>query len=131
MTALSAQDVEDIHELLARYCWAFDAGDGEAYAATFAEDGQMGGRGTHYAGREQLAGFATNSYPSTLASQHWNTNVVLEPSGESVSSTCYMMGPLRGADGTLGVGILGKYDDTLVHTAEGWRFARRTFTRWE
>ncbi len=47
-----------IDDLLARYGWAFDQGDGDAYAALFAEDGVLTGFGEPFRGRAALAALA-------------------------------------------------------------------------
>ncbi len=44
-----------IDQILAQYCWAFDQGDGDAYAALFAEDGELTGFGDPIRGRAALA----------------------------------------------------------------------------
>jgi len=40
MSHLSEADRLAIHELYARYCWALDTGDTDAYVALFTEDAE-------------------------------------------------------------------------------------------
>jgi hypothetical protein len=40
---IDIQDWAQINELLARYCWAVDEADGQAYAALWTEDGELSG----------------------------------------------------------------------------------------
>lgn len=73
-------DVADrlaIDDVLARYGWAFDQGDGEAYAALFAENGVLTGFGEPFRGREALAALATGTLAQSKGKwRHHLTNVV-------------------------------------------------------
>lgn len=129
MSNLTAHDVADIHGLLAKYCWAFDTGDGDAYADNFTPDGTMEGQGHKFQGPDELAAFAAKSFPSTLATQHWNGNILLDATDDGVVGRCYMFGVVQ-KDGQLSVGVIGYYDDLIVRTDAGWRFQRRRFSRW-
>jgi len=56
---IETDDWHEINDILARYCWAVDEGDGEAYAALWTTDGVLTGLGPARSGSEALAGVAT------------------------------------------------------------------------
>ncbi|MGE0304234.1 MAG: nuclear transport factor 2 family protein [Acidimicrobiia bacterium] len=121
-TRLSADDRLEIIDLLARYSWAFDTRDGEAYARTFTDDGVMQGPVTTVAGAEQLTTWARDFPPSVT--RHTTSNIVIEGSGEraAAKSTLVVVGA---ADGALTPILLGEYHDELHKTSSGWRIAHR------
>jgi uncharacterized protein (TIGR02246 family) len=73
-------DVADrlaIDDVLARYGWAFDQGDGAAYAALFAEDGVLTGFGEPFRGRAALAALAEGTLAQSRGKwRHHLTNVL-------------------------------------------------------
>jgi len=119
--SLTTQDYIDIQQLYARYNVAIDAGDAEAYANTFTADGVF----NTFSGREAILGFA-RSYTGTNR-RHWNTNLVITPTPEGANGTVYLF-LLDVSVRPPAVGVALKYQDTLVKTAQGWRFKKRVTT---
>lgn len=61
--SLSLADRLEIQELIARYCWALDTRDGDAYAATFIPDGVFQGIGSRGRGHDELQALPLSSTP--------------------------------------------------------------------
>ena len=117
---LSTQDYIDIEQLYATYNHAIDAGDGEAWAATFTPDGTF----NKFTGHDQLVGFiqAWKEKMNGGNRRHWNTNLRIVPSKDGASASVLLM--LVDVN-TKSIVATGMYNDTLVKTANGWRFKTR------
>ena len=118
--SLSASDMDEIRNLYAQYNISLDAGDAEAWADTFTDDGVFG----NSEGRAELVAFAEGFHESNPQSRHWNTNLHVTPSADGAAGTTYLM--LWNA-GVRPAAIIatGIYTDELVRSAEGWRFKSR------
>jgi hypothetical protein len=68
---LATEDRLDILDLLARYCWLVDAGDGDGWADLWTEDGKFTGIPTPLQGRDQLRKLPTGKL------RHIITNIVI------------------------------------------------------
>lgn len=117
---LSADDLAEIHNLYAHYNLMLDAGDSEAWADTFIEDGRFGNN----EGREALVAFADGFHAQNPNTRHWNTNIRITPTAAGAAGTCYLMLWNVGARPQTIV-LTGTYQDALVKTPEGWRFESR------
>jgi hypothetical protein len=144
-----AQDYVEILDLYSRYNLASDAGDAEGYAGCFAPDGVLilgdeakaiGHReafagdgpysfdGIRVEGHEELADFKRTEVARRKFAnrRHLNGSIALEllPDG-SVRGACY----LQSFNGHRGEGLImaqtGVYDDHVVRTPDGWRYATR------
>ena len=134
-----AEDRALIEDLQARYLFALDFRDADAYAATFAEDGildygagQIKGR---EAIREMVAGMRRNAEAQRAqdtsglrpaAGRHNISNIVLEIDGNRAVGTAYWfhMGnanPERAAQ----LNSFGHYEDELVKVDGEWLFSKR------
>lgn len=123
----------DCTRLINLYANGNDAGDWDAVAALYTEDGQMRrpSGGDPVAGRSAiLAGFKARP-PRTQ--RHVVANTVVEVLGpgeaNAFSAIILYQGDVT-TDGTLPAmsansPLVGWYRDRLVRTAEGWRFAER------
>ena len=123
-----------IADLITRYAVLNDAGDWDAVAAMYTEDGRMS-RPTapddFIAGRAAiLAGFRSRP---PRASRHFVANILITLEGETrarASSQIMLFTGAAADDGGLPIQsaappLIGSFDDALVKTAEGWRFAER------
>jgi ketosteroid isomerase-like protein len=123
-----------ITELITRYAALNDTADWEAVAALYTEDGRMA-RPTapdqYVTGRAMiLAAFRARP---PRASRHIVANVLITLEGElraRASSQILLYTGSAAADGGLprlspGPPLIGSFEDTLVKTAQGWRFAER------
>jgi uncharacterized protein (TIGR02246 family) len=118
---LTPQDYLEIQQLYARYNWAIDAGDIEAYVALYTPDGTF----NTFNGAAGLRTFMKDRPAGTR--RHWNTNLIITPSPEGANGKVYLM--------LLDVGVkppaasaAARYEDRLVKTAGGWRFKKRQTT---
>jgi ketosteroid isomerase-like protein len=113
-----------ILELLARYNSAFDEADHEGWAACFAEDGVLespfSGDTT---GRAEFMAMSTAMAGTDQVGNVVTTDHLVSISGDTASETCTAV-----IFGGPNVQTVGRYDDELVRTAEGWKFQRRRFS---
>jgi ketosteroid isomerase-like protein len=123
-----------IAELITRYAALNDAGDWDAVAALYTEDGRMSrptAPDTFITGRAAiLAGFKSRP---PRASRHFVANILIKLEDETrarATSQIMLFTGTAAADGGLPVQseappLVGSFDDTLVKTEGGWRFAQR------
>jgi ketosteroid isomerase-like protein len=120
---LTTQDYLEIEQLYARYNHAIDSGDAEGWAATFTPDGVFN---TKFIGREGLLGFMKTwgEKMNGANRRHWNSNLRLTPSADGANGTVLLM-LLDVGTQPPAIVMTGQYADTLVKTANGWRFKSR------
>ena len=111
-----------IRDLLARYTYNGDRGRIELLAACFAADGVIEYPGTSARGRAAIAAALTSGArnPAITFVRHHITNPLIAIDGEAATARSYFA-----VHSDNGPDHSGTYDDRLVHTAEGWRFAHR------
>ena len=121
------EEKDAIRELLARYCYHFDGGEFEQWLDLFTADGafDLGTRG-RFVGRDGLRDFLkivplTNGQPMM---RHCVTNVIVELQGDHATAQSYVL-VVRGGE-TIGVTVVGRYNDRLVKQNGAWRFQERT-----
>jgi uncharacterized protein (TIGR02246 family) len=121
------EDVMAIHQLFVDYGRYLDAGDIDAYASLFAEDGEvlLGplGRAKGRAAIKELmtkavGGRQGNSYHIISSPQ-----IVLE--GDRATATVMWSVIARTAEGRAALTMVGHHDDVLRREPDGWRFVRR------
>jgi len=126
---MAASDHEQIRALLARYNFAFDFGDAEAWTACFTDDGAFESVGVEsepvHVDRADLHAFAERQFGiNQLRGRHWTNNELIEIDGDGQEATmsCYMLALTvgRGLVGTTGV-----YRDRLRKVDGQWRFVHR------
>ena len=130
---LSVEDQLDIQSLYALYNLVSDACDIEGYADCFTADGEMLSPevGIEVRGREALKAHKQRDKDNRAGRyrRHWNGNLYLEGlDADQVHGRCYLIA-YNGEPGALpAIADCGVYEDLLVRTAEGWKFARRRLT---
>jgi uncharacterized protein (TIGR02246 family) len=117
-----------IQQLISRYNEAASAGNLEGAVATYMPDGvwesashgTLGGRDAIKEGLERIT--SNLEYVSQI-----NAPAVITVDGDTATarSAVRESGKLAGRDE--GIEVFGFYIDSLIRTAEGWLFARRTF----
>ncbi|WP_305097459.1 nuclear transport factor 2 family protein [Croceibacterium aestuarii] len=131
-------DRAEIEDLMSRYLYAFDWQDGDAYAATFTEDGILDFAGGVEQGHAELKKVmddmavrekakADASFPyHRQRVRHYVTNLVLEIDGDTARSTSYWWEFNNDARaGRPYLGTYGHYEDELKKVDGRWLFARR------
>lgn len=110
-----------INDLFADYCHRYDDGDHDAWADLFASDATM------YVGRQALAGRDSIREWAVAAraaapqqARHHVSNIAVELHGRDLATVVadYLV---VGADRQ--ILAVGRYDDRLVATEDGWRLA--------
>ncbi len=129
---LTVEDRLEIADLVARYNHAVDGGDGDAFAATFTDDGALDAAGRVIEGRAALATFAKGLPGSVRVPRHIASNLVIDGDSEAGRATLaayVQMYALADDPPRQQVAASGVYDDQLVRVDGRWRFVRRVFTR--
>ncbi|MGZ1489852.1 nuclear transport factor 2 family protein [Brevibacterium sediminis] len=117
------EDIHEIGQLRARYCQALDDGRWEDLADTFTEDGAFVGLSTAR-GRAEMLEFFPQLNSSTVTSWwHFSSNESVELDGDSATGTTWLLQPCV-VDGESQIAA-GRYEDTMVRAAHGWRFQER------
>jgi ketosteroid isomerase-like protein len=117
-----AADRDAIRHLLATYTYNGDRGRVSDLAACFAEDGVIEFPGTRAVGPQAIAA-ALSSGPANPARtfvRHHITNPLIEVDGNGATARSYFT-----VHSDNGPDHSGTYNDKLVRTAAGWRFAHR------
>ncbi len=128
--ALTGDDRLEIQALVARYNHAVDSGDGDAFAATFAEAGTLEAGDLLVEGWEALRAFADRIPRTYRAPRHVASNLLVEGDGERATARAYVqMYVLAGEPPRQEVAASGRYADQLVRRDGRWVFERRVFTR--
>lgn len=119
---LTTQDYIDIQQLYARYTHAIDGGDAEGYAALFTSDGSFNTN----VGHDALVTFIKNRNGANT--RHMNVNLVITPTAAGAKGSIYNFFLDVGQNPPVMTGF-SRYEDTLVKTANGWRFKTRVNRR--
>ena len=138
-----ADDRSAIEDLQARYMFALDFGDADAYVATFTEDGVLDIIGQQWEGRENIrqifesmpseapeegeesaAEEDQGPYPAT--GRHNITNIVIKVDGDTAVGRAYWFhygntNPERTAQ----LDSYGYYEDDMVKVDGEWLFSKR------
>lgn len=130
---LTVDDRLAVAELLARYNWAVDCDDADAFAASFTEAGEFVTADRVYRGHAELVELMARLHSKRGAGQrslfHHVDNVVLDGDHDRARLVAQLIGPRISESGVHTL-QLGWYDDVVERTAAGWRFARRHFRAW-
>lgn len=115
----SIADIIAIEQLAARYNYAIDGRDADAWAGTFVEDGVFAAAGA-VRGSEALRAFVRSR---TGVSRHYISNPAIEVHGDTATMRVYLE-LVRGRE----IALTGHYDDTLRRVDGEWRFVSRHVT---
>jgi len=115
-------DEEAIRQLLARYTYNGDRGRLAELAACFAADGILEYPGAQATGPAGIARQLGNGVPNPTRTfvRHHITPPLIEVDGAAATARSYFL-----VVSNAGPDHSGTYDDRLVRTADGWRFAHR------
>lgn len=117
-----AADRDAIRDLLARYTYNGDRGRVAELAACFAPDGVLEYPGNQAQGRAAIESLLSGGErnPQLSFVRHHIANPLIEVDGDVATARSYFA-----VHSNHGPDHSGTYDDRLVRTAEGWRFAHR------
>lgn len=117
-----------IQEVTARYFWAVDEAEAEAYLAVWAADGisEAAGMGNATGHAELRARFEKNSQGFSKGKRHVVANFVIDVQGDIATQRVYLVVFEREQAGR--VVATAAYDDELRKTDGTWRFTRRRQT---
>ena len=123
--ALNAEDITQIHQLLARYTHLADVDKqhaGEAMREIFTEDAtfQVPSIDLYVNGIENIVAFFRDR-PG--GDHHINTNLVVEGKGDLAKVKSYVH--IIKVDGGVQSLVFGYYEDELIKTGRGWRIRLR------
>jgi ketosteroid isomerase-like protein len=128
---LTTEDRFGIFDLFARYAWAYDCGDAQAYAETFTTDGVLADENDLRAvGRPAIAEAIKTFFDMRGLDvwQHHNDHLHIQGDGAQCTVHSYwaVLAHRRSDDG-FGVSTLGWYISRCRKVDGVWLFAERTF----
>ena len=125
---LSPADYEEIRGLYAKYAFGFDTGNAGLVGSVYTADAQfiVGGRVVGDS-REKLVGNVKPPAAGKPQMKHMPTNILIEPSEGGANGMSYVALVTFETGKPPVVTGGGAYNDTLVKTAEGWRFKKRDY----
>ena len=131
---LTPQDYMEIQQLYALYAKAADLADGKGYAGTFTTDGEFvsarapqGGQGEWVRSTSKGTESLTRT-GSTGGLRHNFINIHVTRTAEGADATCYLL-MYTARTNPASLVTTATYADTLVRTADGWRFKKRVMWR--
>lgn len=134
--SLSAEDREQIRDVVARYAWALDTGDVDGFTGCFQPDGVLVWDAfetpSEWRGVDNLRAFASflAGLPTTAGRQHHVSNIVIEGNATEARVKAYVSVIVRQPEGAHPVTVLGWYEDVMRPSAGGWKIARRVIRDW-
>jgi uncharacterized protein (TIGR02246 family) len=121
------EDLLEIHQLFVDYGLALDAGDFDAYAELFADDGEvlLGPMG-RARGRDEIKALMTKTLSGGIGSSfHIISSPQVQLEGDTATSQVMWSVVNRDdADGAA-LAMIGRHRDDLVRESGRWKFARR------
>ena len=128
-----SDDRAEIEDLMARYLFALDFFDADAYADTFAEDGILDWAGGRAHGRDVIREEARGmkaamgqAFGIDTKVRHFVTNIAISVDGDRASTRAAWFETYdNGPDGAPKMGTFGHYEDELVRTDGRWLFSSR------
>jgi SnoaL-like protein len=138
MTGPSVEDRLAIMELYARYSWALDTGDTDAYVALFTRDGEAEETQTgHVArGHEEIRGIVAfyHDDPAFPGHQHRIDSLVLDPDPQGRpdhwAARSYTLASITPQEGDSRVYWSGWNDDVVAREDGVWRIRYRGIHPW-
>ena len=121
------EDLQSINALFVEYGHHLDAGDLEAYADCFTDDGELLlgpiGRAT---GREAIKAMMAPTLTGLVGNSfHLITNPRVTLDGDRASAVVMWSVVQRDADNRPVLQMIGRHEDELVRDGDRWRFRRR------
>jgi 3-phenylpropionate/cinnamic acid dioxygenase small subunit len=127
--ATRAERDHAVTEVLMRYASGIDQRDWSLLASCFTTDcdADYGAVGA-WQGAAALTSFMAEVHEPCGDTLHRITNVTITDSPTGVVARSYVDALVMFAGNTSGIRAMGRYEDDLVETEEGWKIARRRYT---
>jgi uncharacterized protein (TIGR02246 family) len=120
----------DIARVLVRYATSIDRRDWDRFRTCFTDDIEAVYDGIDtWHDVDAITAFMDAVHFGMGETLHRITNIDVDvaPDAATATATAYVDAVVLTEDGTEGVNTLGRYEDELVRTDDGWRIARRHF----
>lgn len=121
------EDILEIQQLFIDYGHHLDAGDFEAYASLFANEGEvlLGPLG-RAKGRDQIRALMEKALDGAVGrSFHVISNPMIALRGDTATSDVMWTVVRHGEDGLPALSMIGRHRDELVREDGRWRFLKR------
>ncbi len=124
------EDRDAIRALIETYADAVFCRDGDAWAATWAEDASWDLLGNTIEGRDRiLATWREAMSPYSFVGFFCQPGPIALD-GDSGDGRVWVRETLVSSEDGSRLDLFGRYDDRYTRTANGWRFAHRTYRIW-
>jgi ketosteroid isomerase-like protein len=119
-----------IQQTINAYSYNATIGNLEAMVATYAPDGvwEVPGIGALCTGHAEILAASQGITGTIEYMVQLNSPALIQVDGDTATAQSIIRECGKYTGRATNLEVLGLYDDQLVRTAEGWRFARRTFT---
>jgi 3-phenylpropionate/cinnamic acid dioxygenase small subunit len=125
-------DRDDIADVLVRYATGIDTKDWPLFRTCFSDDVHADyGDIAVWDGVDAITDWMAATHRDMPATNHMITNVAIDvaEAGDTAHASSYVHAVLVVTpDRAHSVDAVGRYDDELVRTVDGWRIRQRTFT---
>ena len=124
------EDIEEIKQLQARYCYFIDTLQMEKVPDLFADDftAEYDPLGA-FATKEELLGFLNGAGAGASMMSHQVMTPLIEVDGDKATGTWYLFGPFtaKAPHGEVANWIQGKYENDYVRADGKWKFGHLRF----
>ena len=123
---LSTEDRNALHDLYARYSYAFDGADADAWADLFTQNGRFAPPAIEeVVGTDALRGFVASRSADAPGMRHLMSNVLVEATEGGARGKAYFLCLRLAADGLFRLRNFGRYEDEFERENGTWKIARR------
>ena len=124
-------DVEAIKQLKYRYLRSLDLKQWDEFASLFLPEATGSYAELRFGSRDELVGYMRENLPAGRITFHQAHHPEVEVSGDRATARWYLHDKVFVPEHDVAIEGAAIYEDRLVRTADGWRFAhvgyRRTF----
>jgi uncharacterized protein (TIGR02246 family) len=122
-------DRQAIYDLIADYCYTFDAADHDAFAELFTANAVFGRSGSEVQGKEAIRELSRKRWlEESTPRRHMVSNIRLSepgPDGAIHGKAMFIVTIATTGESRARILATGWYDDIYVNTPGGWKFANR------
>ena len=128
---LPAEDHESVRQLKYAYLRCLDLKHWDEFAALFVAEATGDYAGLSFASRDELVGYMRENLPAGRITLHQAHHPEIDVDGDHATARWYLHDKVFVPEFDVAIEGAAFYEDRVVRTAEGWRFAhvgyRRTF----